>query len=886
MILLVDNADSYTYNLYQLISGLTDDDVAVIPASEIASPSAEANLVPQLVREGRFSHVVISPGPGHPGQPLDFAGSQAVIEAADGIPLLGVCLGHQGLGLTHGGEVVRAPRARHGYISRLAHSGEGLFAGIPQDFQVVRYHSLHVVNEDALRVHARSEDGLVMAVEVAGQPHWGVQFHPESILSEYGRELAGNFLKLSADSSRVPSSSDSQALPNSARASSLSFSDSWVRSDSAAHPDSPVSLAPPVVAVSAEQLPVVATSSPPSSLSTQALTSGSLHQPSSHPSIESNNPHRDKLELHAQVRSLAVVLDTEATFHALAARNPGAPLFWLDPDQASGHGSRYSMMGAASGPNSQTIRYRVEERAALIRTGEEVEELRDIDVFELLNDLIEATEVTGLPEDFPVSGGYVGYFGYELKALVLGPNAHRADTPDAYWLRPESLVVYDHRERTTHLLWLGPKKAIESGAAAATLDRLEEVLRGEVSPATESGLALGLATKGAPPAQTEPVAVPPEPGSNIFSGPEPSTSEPETNSVSEAPANISSEPEPSTSALGSELAGGWRLSRSNYLDRIERARQQLHSGDSYEVCLTDRFLGTGTFDALAYYSVLRAANPAPYAAYFRFTEFDDDVEIASASPERFLTVDGHRVVESKPIKGTAPRGDTPQEDVVLSRALREDPKTRAENLMIVDLLRNDLGRVCRAGSVSVPGLMEVESYPAVHQLVSTIRGELRPDVSTLDAIRACFPGGSMTGAPKARTVEIIDALEAGARGIYSGAIGYLGFDGRSDLNIAIRTLVRNGSHWSVGAGGAIVLDSDPDAEHEEKNLKADKLLRVLRDMSAARGQPEVPGRHGSGRSVSNETSGMVDDVSDAVDEPPTLPDQEPHSKPTKQGEHS
>lgn len=187
MILLVDNADSYTYNLYQLISRLTDDDVAVVPASEIASPSEAASRIPDLVRAGHFSHVIISPGPGHPGQPLDFAGSQAVIEAAHGIPLLGVCLGHQGLGLTHGADVVQAPQARHGYISRLSHSGEGLFAGIPQDFQVVRYHSLHVVNEDHLRVHARSEDGLVMAFEVVGQPHWGVQFHPESILSKYGR---------------------------------------------------------------------------------------------------------------------------------------------------------------------------------------------------------------------------------------------------------------------------------------------------------------------------------------------------------------------------------------------------------------------------------------------------------------------------------------------------------------------------------------------------------------------------------------------------------------------------------------------------------------------------------------------------------------------------
>lgn len=784
MILLVDNADSYTYNLYQLISRLTDDDVAVVPASKIASPSETASRIPDLVRAGHFSHVVISPGPGHPGQPLDFAGSQAVIEAAHGIPLLGVCLGHQGLGLTHGADVVQAPQARHGYISRLSHSGEGLFAGIPQDFQVVRYHSLHVVNEDHLRVHARSEDGLVMAFEVVGQPHWGVQFHPESILSEYGRELAANFLGLSA--------ADSSAA-NPSRVFLSSASGSSARSNFPAPSPFPDTLVP-----------------------------SSLPQSSDSTNTRHSHPHVNNPELHAQVRSFAVDLDTEATFQALAARNPDAPLFWLDPDQTSGHGSRYSMMGAVSGPNSQTIRYQVDDRTALIRTGDEQQELHDIDVFELLNGLIETTTVIGLPADFPVSGGYFGYFGYELKSLILGPNAHRADTPDAYWLRPESLIVYDHRERLTHLLWLGPEKEIKAGVAAEKLDQLEEVLRGKEPGAstTESGLSLGL----------EPAAVLPEPSSSISSRSEPSTSEPDANS--------SSQPRLSGAARGTELAGNWRLPRSDYLNRIDQAQQQLHSGDSYEVCLTDRFLGTGAFNGLTYYCALRAANPAPYAAYFRFTEFDDDVEISSASPERFLMVDGHRVAESKPIKGTSPRGDTRVEDEALSRALREDPKTRAENLMIVDLLRNDLGRVCTAGSVTVPKLMEVESYPAVHQLVSTIRGELRPDVSTLDAIRACFPGGSMTGAPKVRTAEIIDALEAGARGIYSGAIGYLGFDGQADLSIAIRTLVRNGDKWSVGAGGAIVLDSDPHAEHEEKNLKADKLLRVLREMWDSPGKQE------------------------------------------------
>ena len=212
------------------------------------------------------------------------------------------------------------------------------------------------------------------------------------------------------------------------------------------------------------------------------------------------------------------------------------------------------------------------------------------------------------------------------------------------------------------------------------------------------------------------------------------------------------------------------------------------------------------------YPQLRSHNPAPYAAHLVF----DGVEVCSASPERFLTVRG-REVEAKPIKGTISADQDPA-------LLTTDPKTRAENLMIVDLLRNDLSRVCEPGSVRVPKLMQVESYATVHQLVSTITGALRANATAIDTLRATFPPGSMTGAPKLRTCEIIDQLETGPRGVYSGVVGYLGFDGQADLSVVIRTALRAGAAVTIGAGGAIVLDSDPAAELEERNLKAQSVL--------------------------------------------------------------
>ena len=612
MILLVDNYDSYTFNLAHLIAQAAGHEPLVVPAGEAAD-------LPQRVRAGEFSHVVISPGPGTPEREEDFGPALRVIEAAAdaGVPLLGVCLGHQGLAMLAGAAVTRAPEPRHGFVSTVTHSGEGIFTGIPQGFEVVRYHSLHVdldVDELAgITVHARSEDGVVQALKVDGLDHWGVQFHPESVLTQHGAAIMRNFLG------------------------------GW------------------------------------------------------------------RL-LHREVPG---ALDCQRVFNAI--KRDGNDAFFLDSADARG---RFSILGDTAGALSRSMSYSLDDGNVLDTLDAEL-----------------STPVFDAP-DLPFTGGWIGYLGYECAELTMPITLrHRSPYPDAYFVRPQSFIVYDHHAETAHLC------ALAGDCATDLLDRLEQALQGAEGA---GGTSIG--------------------------------------------------------------EGSW--SNPDYLGSIERARELLRAGESYEVCLTDTYTTRATDDI---YSALREHNPAPYAAHLLF----DGVEIASASPERFLTVRG-REVEAKPIKGTIAANEDP--------ALLDDAKTRAENLMIVDLLRNDLARVCEPGTVRVPELMQVESYATVHQLVSTITGRLREGHTAVDAVRATFPPGSMTGAPKLRTCEIIDRLETSPRGVYSGALGYFGFDGQADLSVVIRTAVRAGSTVTVGAGGAIVLASDPESELTERNLKAQSVL--------------------------------------------------------------
>ena len=613
MILLLDNRDSYTFNLAHLVAEATGVSPLVVACDD---PAADA--LPARIRAGEFSHILISPGPGTPEREEDFGASRRVISAAAdaGIPLLGVCLGHQGLAMLAGADVTRAPEPRHGFVSTITHSGEGIFAGIPQGFDVVRYHSLHVDEAvEGFTVHARSEDGVIQALKVDGLDHWGVQFHPESVLTQHGTELIRNFIG------------------------------GW------------------------------------------------------------------RL-IHREVPG---ALDCPRVFNAITRE--GNDAFFLDSADTRG---QFSILGDTAGELSRTFRYSL---------GDDPDILASLEA-ELSAPIYDAP-------DLPFTGGLIGYLGYECAQLTLPLTLrHRSPYPDAYFVRPQSFIVYDHKAEVAHLC------ALNGEGANALLDRLERALAG------------------------------------ADGGQEAQLSE-----------------------------GTW--ANPDYLGAIENAQDELRAGESYEVCLTDTYTAETSGDI---YSELREHNPAPYAAHLLF----EGVEVASASPERFLTVRG-RDVEAKPIKGTIAADEDPA-------LLTRDAKTRAENLMIVDLLRNDLSRVCEPDTVRVPRLMQVESYATVHQLVSTITGRLCEGRTAVDAMRAAFPPGSMTGAPKLRTCEIIDRLECAPRGVYSGALGYFGFDGQADLSVVIRTAVRTGNTLTVGAGGAIVLDSDAHAELAERNLKVQSVL--------------------------------------------------------------
>jgi aminodeoxychorismate synthase component I len=450
---------------------------------------------------------------------------------------------------------------------------------------------------------------------------------------------------------------------------------------------------------------------------------------------------------------------------------------------------RASYMGAAPSASLRARRSRARDARGRVLTdvvttdGGVRTESAAVDPFAALRDFLSAhaAEADAFDEryPFPFRAGLVGYIGYECgQALERLPSVPRpsAGLPD--------MALGLHRwiiatSRATTKSWLS---ILGVGATRAEARADADAIRARVEAR--------LAARGPAPTAPEP-----------------------------RPSRTSIEP---------------GLSADAYKERVAIAKAHIAAGDAFEICLTNvHRTGVARERAWPLFEELLRSNPAPFAAYLALPEG----VVVSSSPERFLSLDAHGVAESRPIKGTRPRGRTPDEDERMARELAGSEKDRAENAMIVDLARNDLGRACRFGSVTVPELFVVEPYATVHQLVSTVRGELARGMDGVDLLRACFPPGSMTGAPKIEAMTILERLEPAERGVYSGALGWIDLGGAMDLSVVIRTVVFGEGGATFSVGGAVVADSDPQSELDEARQKAFALVRALEAVGRAGQRP-------------------------------------------------
>jgi len=447
--------------------------------------------------------------------------------------------------------------------------------------------------------------------------------------------------------------------------------------------------------------------------------------------------------------------------------------FFLDSGMDPGKLGRYSFIGSSP-------------FLVLSSRGSEVTLMRGTEKsslsgnpFDVVNDLLEVYRLDSSSPPVPFLGGAVGYFSYDLCHFIErlpGTAVDDLELPECYFGFYDLVIAFDNLQGKACIISTGFPELREAERMERASQRLREV-KEKLSGVSASG--------------REALLVP-------------------------------------VSSTAEQVALTRGFTHQGYVDAVERARKYIINGDIFEVNLSQRFEAGLTITPYELYRRLRQINPAPFAGYLGF----DEVSVVSASPERFLRVRGDRV-ETRPIKGTRPRGKTPAEDEALASELVSSIKDRAENIMIVDLERNDLGRVCRFGTIKVTELAVLEVFPTVFHLTSTVEGNLREGKNCIDLLKATFPGGSITGAPKVRAMEIIDELEPTKRSVYTGSIGYLSFNGDLDLNIAIRTFLVKGSRAYFQVGGAVVYDSDPEAEYQETLDKARALIDAL-NMAATR----------------------------------------------------
>ncbi len=718
--LILDNYDSFTYNIYQLLAEVNGQEPVVITNNELSW---------REIKELNFDNIVISPGPGNPKNIEDFGVCGEVLLEAK-IPVLGICLGHQGLGYFYGAKVTRSPQPFHGRISNIYHQQDSIFNNIPSPFLVVRYHSLIIDSPlpPDLEVIAQTEDHLIMGIKHKFKPFWSVQFHPESICSEYGKELLINFQTLTNNYYQLAeqlSKNEEEMQPNKYR-----------RKENKIHIN--------------------------------------------------NFKIKNNKKYQVYTKKIDIFVDSAMVFAEIYGQSDDS--FWLDSSMVAEGLSRFSYMGDCQGDNSFLVQYDINNQEIKIIRDEKIRILTG-DIFQFLQDILDNYAYDNEELPFNFNGGFVGYFGYELKASCGGENKHQSSLADAQFIFSDRLIVFDHYSQKIYLVFLDEiNQEIKANDWFKEMENrlnlmIHKTKKEEIINHAEFIQNIGSKCKGLV--------------NNDY------------NQIEEL-------------RKPKKNKKFYKLSRDKleYLSNIETCLEKIKQGESYEICLTNHLYLPTISEPLKFYLQLRKKNPAPYSCFLKFGK----IAVVCSSPERFLLLGKNGILESKPIKGTVKRGKNKEEDIQLKNQLQFSEKEKAENLMIVDLSRNDLGRVCEVGTVTVPKLMAIETYSTLHQMVSTVKGKIKEGVKVVDCIKACFPGGSMTGAPKKRTMEIIDELETSARGIYSGSIGFLALNGTMDLNIVIRTAIITPENTSIGVGGAITSLSQQDKEFEEIILKAKALL--------------------------------------------------------------
>ncbi|MGN1392753.1 MAG: chorismate-binding protein [Succinivibrionaceae bacterium] len=714
MILLVDNYDSFTYNLIQYL-GILNQDFKIIKNDE---------LILSEIIELEPRGIILSPGP---GSPQDAGISSKIVEYFDNkCPILGICLGHQVIVESSGGTVDHAPTPMHGKISNIKHKGTGIFTNIPSSIHVTRYHSLTVTklpNDYEITAITDTEPRVVMGVQHKNYPVFGVQFHIEALETEYGLHILKNFCDIV---------NERKILPRDIKEYNL-----------------PVNTYKPVINKYLQQKSLLPNISNLKGFALEIIT------PSDFTTLDCvkifENEREFKL-LDSQENEI-----TELNRYSIFAFNP---ILRVENHDGENYLETFDGLNQSITDSS--------------------------DALECIEQIIKTYSIKVLPPlpnhiSVPFVGGFIGHISYEYYRVLfedkLGTDIFLKESqnltfddsepelPLLSFSLYENAIIYDKKASKWFITSIVSKNHLEK-FKNRVLYKIKEWQTSKVSK--KQNLATSLQKN-------------------------------------------TTEPEVYTS-----------VSDEEYIEDLNKIHEFIKDGKVYQINYTQRFDMDYTDSPSSVYEKLIEINSSPFGGLF----ISNDYSILSTSPERFIQIKDNKI-STRPIKGTIQKTGDEEQDAELKEQLRNSAKDRSELLMIVDLERNDFGKICEYGSICVPKQFIIEEYPTLFHLVSEINGVLRKGTSIKDIFMSCFPGGSITGAPKLVAIQCINLLERVPRSVYTGTMGYIDISGNIDLNIVIRTIILKNNKAYFSAGGGIVWDSDNQSEYEESLLKAQALMDSL-----------------------------------------------------------